>query len=253
MLRSSATSFYEADGLGSVTSLSSSAGALTQTYTLDSFGKQTAASGSLTNLFQYTARESDAETDLYYYRARYYDPQSGRFLTEDPAGPKEGPNPYIYVTNNPATNLDPSGRFKIDGSCKGGRCVIINGPPNNPNPSPSSYELAPLLQQQGDIACRNLGIISDPKLRACIQKSCDTGTIKCKGRGCKDPEAGGYSTGKILGMFPNRTGTLCPDNWSTWTPLSYAGQSIIHEFAHGCGWEHGDAGGVPNDPGKGKK
>jgi hypothetical protein len=56
MQRSSVASFYEADGLGSVTSLSSGAGALAQTYTLDSFGKQTAATGSLTNPFQYTAR-----------------------------------------------------------------------------------------------------------------------------------------------------------------------------------------------------
>jgi len=76
--RSSATSFYEADGLGSISSLSSSAGALAQTYTRDSFGIQTASSGSLTNPFQYTARESDPETGLYYYRARYYDPNTGR-------------------------------------------------------------------------------------------------------------------------------------------------------------------------------
>ena len=55
MLRSGATSFYEADGLGSITSLSSGAGALAQTYTFDSFGKQTGSTGSLTNPFQYTA------------------------------------------------------------------------------------------------------------------------------------------------------------------------------------------------------
>ncbi|HUI75085.1 MAG TPA: hypothetical protein VLX32_09080, partial [Candidatus Acidoferrum sp.] len=72
MLRSGATDFYEADGLGSVTSLTSAAGALAQTYTFDSFGKQTASSGSLTNPFQYTGREFDPETSLYYYRARYY-------------------------------------------------------------------------------------------------------------------------------------------------------------------------------------
>lgn len=82
--RSSATSFYEADGLGSISSLSSSAGALAQTYTRDSFGIQTASSGSLTNPFQYTARESDPETGLYYYRARYYDPLPGRLGSEHP-------------------------------------------------------------------------------------------------------------------------------------------------------------------------
>jgi hypothetical protein len=50
MLRSSSTSYYHADGLGSITSLSNAAGALAQTYTFDSFGRQTASSGSLTNL-----------------------------------------------------------------------------------------------------------------------------------------------------------------------------------------------------------
>src|SRR6202023_208683 len=80
MLRSSTTSYYHADGLGSITSLSNTAGALAQTYTFDSFGKQTGSSGSLTNPFQYTAREFDAETNLQFSRARYYDPAVGRFL-----------------------------------------------------------------------------------------------------------------------------------------------------------------------------
>jgi len=66
------------------TSLSNGTGSLAQTYTFDSFGNQTASSGSLTSPFQYTARESDPETGLYYYRARYYDPVVGKFLTEDP-------------------------------------------------------------------------------------------------------------------------------------------------------------------------
>src|SRR5262249_47923688 len=59
MLRAGTTSYYHADGLGSITSLTSSAGTLAQTYTFDSFGKQTAFSGSLTNPFQYTGREFD--------------------------------------------------------------------------------------------------------------------------------------------------------------------------------------------------
>jgi RHS repeat-associated protein len=109
MLRSAATSYYHADGLGSVTSLSNAAGALAQTYTFDSFGKQTASSGSLTNSFQYTARESDPETGLYYYRARYYDPTIGRFISMDPIGFKGGDNHYEFVKNNPLLLRDPRG------------------------------------------------------------------------------------------------------------------------------------------------
>jgi RHS repeat-associated protein len=65
-------------------SLSSGAGALAQNYTFDSFGEQTASSGTLTDPFQYTARQLEPETNLYYCRARYYDPGTGNFLSEDP-------------------------------------------------------------------------------------------------------------------------------------------------------------------------
>jgi RHS repeat-associated protein len=110
MLRGGATSFYHADGLGSVTSLSNAAGALTQTYTFDSFGNQTASSGSLTNSFRYTGREFDPETNLYFYRARYYDSTGGRFLGEDPLGfPGSGSNFYAYAGNDPASLSDPFG------------------------------------------------------------------------------------------------------------------------------------------------
>lgn len=53
-LRSGATSYYDGDALGSITSLGNSAGALAQTYAYDSFGKLTASTGMLTNPFQYT-------------------------------------------------------------------------------------------------------------------------------------------------------------------------------------------------------
>ena len=109
MLRSSATSYYHADGLGSVTSLSNAAGSIANTYTYDSFGKLTGSSGSLVNPFQYTARESDSETGLYYYRARYYDPTTGRFLTEDPIRFGGGINFYDYVANGPVLFVDPLG------------------------------------------------------------------------------------------------------------------------------------------------
>ena len=110
MLRSSTASYYQADGLGSITSLSNAAGTLAETYAFDSFGNRTASSGSLTNPFQYAGRDLDSETSLYYMRARYLDPSTGRFMSEDPLRFEGGePDFYVYAAGNPANLRDPSG------------------------------------------------------------------------------------------------------------------------------------------------
>jgi len=123
MLRSAATSYYHADGLGSISSLSNAAGSIANTYTYDSFGKLTDSTGSLVNSFQYTARESDAETGLYYYRARYYDQVSGRFFSEDPVRFRsDETNLYPYVGNDPVRKIDPGGLTKRCWGLCGGKC-----------------------------------------------------------------------------------------------------------------------------------
>jgi RHS repeat-associated protein len=116
-LRSGATSYYSLDGLDSVSSLTTSTGALSNTYRYDSFGNLTASSGSITNRFQYTAREFDTETGLYHYRARYYDPSSARFLSEDPIGFVGGLNFYGYVNSNPINWIDPMGLQRSKEQC----------------------------------------------------------------------------------------------------------------------------------------
>jgi RHS repeat-associated protein len=125
MLRSSTTSYYHADGLGSITSLSNGAGSVAETYAYDSFGRQSSSSGSLTNPFQYTGRELDAETTLYYMRARYFDPTVGRFLSEDPAGAGAGPNAYLYTANSPVGSVDPYGLDWIEYT--GQRLTVYSG------------------------------------------------------------------------------------------------------------------------------
>ena len=114
MLRSATTSYYQADGLGSLTSLSNTSGALANTYTYDSFGNQIASTGSLTNPFRYTGREFDTETSLYYYRARYYDQTASRFLSEDAARFAGGTTFYEYAGNNPVVFVDWSGNCPVD-------------------------------------------------------------------------------------------------------------------------------------------
>jgi RHS repeat-associated protein len=133
MLRSSATSYYNADGLGSVTSLTNSSGAAAETYTYYSFGNVTASSGSLTNPFQYTGRELDSETGLYNNRSRYYDPALGRFDEEDVVGFGGGKNFYAYVDNNPVTDVDPLGLAKCIYSISAHTLVCIpNADPGRP-------------------------------------------------------------------------------------------------------------------------
>jgi RHS repeat-associated protein len=111
--------YYEADGIGSVTSLTDPTGAIAATYTYDSFGNTTASTGSATNSFRYAGREFDSSTALYYNRARYYDQTTGRFLSEDPVGFFGGSsNLYPYVENNPVRLKDAAGLSPQDSSCK---------------------------------------------------------------------------------------------------------------------------------------
>jgi len=102
--------YYQKDALGSVVALTDEAGQVVQTYEYDSFGKITNQTGSIRNPFTFTGREYDEETTLYYYRARYYDPNAGRFLTKDPIGFAGGDvNLYRMVVNNPVNYRDPLG------------------------------------------------------------------------------------------------------------------------------------------------
>jgi RHS repeat-associated protein len=112
--RAGVATYYQADRLGSITSVSNAAGALATTYSYDAFGNVVTASGSVINPFRFTGRELDSETSLYYYRARYYDPSSGRFISEDPIGFLGGDtNLYRYVWNSTSNLTDPSGRVGI--------------------------------------------------------------------------------------------------------------------------------------------
>jgi RHS repeat-associated protein len=113
--RSGTTAYYEADNLGSVTSLSTSTGVLANTYAYDSFGKLTTSTGTTVNPLQYTGRAFDSEIGIYFYRARYYDQNAGRFLREDPLrGISGSVNFYAYVDNSPINLVDPSGLCPCD-------------------------------------------------------------------------------------------------------------------------------------------
>jgi len=113
---------YHTDGLGSVVALTDSSGQTVQSYVYESFGKtkifdavgvEITADQGIKNPYTYTARELDPESGLYYYRARFYDSGTGRFISEEPLALSPEVNRYTYSLNNPINFIDSSGRFPI--------------------------------------------------------------------------------------------------------------------------------------------
>lgn len=66
------------------------------------------------NFWRFSSKRTDSETDCVYYGKRYYDPSIGRWLTKDPMGGFDGPNPYAFLNNNPLSHYDLYGLFSWD-------------------------------------------------------------------------------------------------------------------------------------------
>jgi len=118
--RSNATGTHHvlADILGSTVALANGTGAVDAQYTYEAFGNVSATGTTNGNPFSYTGREADG-TGLAYYRARYYNPQLQRFVSEDPIGfAGEDTNLYSYVFNDPMSSIDPLGLGKIGATIK---------------------------------------------------------------------------------------------------------------------------------------
>jgi RHS repeat-associated protein len=100
-----------ADLLGTVDLIVDDQGAVIDRVTFDSFGNKVSESApDKAFRFGFTGRELDPETGLYYYRARYYDPLVGRFISVDSIGFQAGDtNLYRYVFNSPTLATDPTG------------------------------------------------------------------------------------------------------------------------------------------------
>jgi len=103
--------WYLADRLGSVRQIVDASGAVLDEITYDSFGNVLSETGPAQgDRFKFTGREYSPELGIYYYRARWYDPGSGRFISQDPIGFSAGDvNLYRYVGNAPGDATDPWG------------------------------------------------------------------------------------------------------------------------------------------------
>jgi len=140
-MNGSGASYYIYDNPGrSVVAVLSGSQAVLNSYAYNAFGDIKTLNETTPNDFLYTGERYDDETGLIYLRKRYYDPETGRFLSKDPyPGYVTEPqtiNPYPYTSNNPIMRVDPRGEFFNLGAAAagfvigfgiGGTSAVISG------------------------------------------------------------------------------------------------------------------------------
>ncbi|MGP8199108.1 MAG: RHS repeat-associated core domain-containing protein [Limisphaerales bacterium] len=124
MNRGGLTYYYHPNALFNIEALTDPTGAPVERYTYDVYGEPTVMDGSYNpiplnawgtphsgvgNFYLFTGRQFDEESDLYFYRRRYYEAGLGRFLQRDPAGYAGGLNLYAYVKDRVTGHVDPYG------------------------------------------------------------------------------------------------------------------------------------------------
>ena len=147
------TYFPIKDHLGTIHAMVDESGSVGESYEFDAWGRVLAvrdSSGSslvtlhssLGNRYLWQGREYSWQTGLYYFRARFYDSQTGRWLSNDPIGISGGLNQYVFCGNNPMNDSDPFGLCKDgsagnvlgkEGNIVGGVGVVVGGVENVQN------------------------------------------------------------------------------------------------------------------------
>jgi RHS repeat-associated protein len=140
---------YVFDARGDVANLTDASGGVVATYTYDTWGTLTASSESIpnangwTNPYRFDGRDgvrSDAATGLDWLATRAYDPTADRFISRDPLGRAPlylADNPYVYAGNNPLSNVDPSGQYRVAGvgATESGATPIVQQTPTRIQPT----------------------------------------------------------------------------------------------------------------------
>ena len=120
------SNYYDFNSIGSTTGLTGASGDYLNRYNYFPFGQEISESETVETPFEFVGQWGVMEeaNDLEFMRARYYSPDSGRFINPDPIKEKGGLNFYGYANNNPNTNLDPSGLDYIDYNITGGSSIF---------------------------------------------------------------------------------------------------------------------------------
>ncbi len=109
------SAFYHADGNGNITMMIDSSGDQLAKYLYDSFGNTLGMWGTVAavNTYRFSSKEIDTRSGLYYYDARYYDPNYQRWIQRDPVAEQGGINLNQFVSNNPINYVDPNGLWQL--------------------------------------------------------------------------------------------------------------------------------------------
>ena len=170
----SVLSYLHADALGSVTRTTDANAAVLLSRRYDAWGQ--VESGATTSGYAFTGREWDSEANLHYYRARYYDPKIGRFISEDPIGVADDINRYAYVGNSPTNRVDPTGLWAAGVGGGAGAALV---PP------------LPMMGFTGDANCQVV-----------VDDDGNVGLLCCA--------EGGPALGGFVGFGGQASGTICP-------------------------------------------
>jgi RHS repeat-associated protein len=147
--------FYHQDALGSVVALSDNAGAVVARYHLDAWGRYRTPSelDASANRFGFTGYLFDQETELYWAKARFYDPEYGRFTSQDSVLGEINEPPslhrYFYGYANPLRYIDPTGHQSAD--LKWEHDLLREASQQRANPDPLTFA------QISDASARALG------------------------------------------------------------------------------------------------
>jgi RHS repeat-associated protein len=236
--KSGMIAYFGVDALGSVVVTNDAAGTVTHNAVFDAWGNTRSETGTRAHPFTYTGREV-GEANTCFYRARFYEPSTGRFTQEDPLLYVQSASKYAYADSAPTMHLDPHGLATEtpDWTPKKPLCCGDGLPKGSPPGFGLSVSSAFMTVCDPSNATRYRGL---KKFTSCMLTECPKPyTILCGGPECQPrPTSQGGKAGDMveepgagLGGKP-ATIRVCP--WSNQTPCQQQ-QTVIHEILHKCG------------------